>query len=265
MPEGDTVWRSAARLATALVGRELTFFQATRLVGTRPRVGDTLEEVRANGKHLLMSFSGGLTLDTHLRMTGSWHLYRVGERWRKPAHLLRVRVDVDGWQAVGFSVPMVRTFPTAQLVANRSPVAHLGPDLCAVGVDIDECLERMRSLPLHDRLLKEVLLDQRVANGVGNVYASEVCWAERLNPALRFDMVDDADRRRLLVTAAKLLQANLGAGPRITVPGGLAVYGRRNRGCRRCGTPIRERKLGEHARVTFWCPTCQPLDRDTPP
>lgn len=257
MPEGDTIHNAAARLRPALAGATLERFEAPRLVGTRPRVGETIDEVRAVGKHLLMEFSGGLTLETHMRMTGSWHLYAAGERWRKPAHLLRVRIDVPGWVAACFSAPVVRTFPTGSV--GRSPIDHLGPDLCLPEPDLDVCLQRMVVLGLDDASVGEVLLDQRVANGVGNVFKSEVCWAERVDPATPLRRVPEDLRRRLLVTSNRLLMANLRPGRRQTVAGGLAVYGRRGRACRRCGTPILSSMQGDQARVTYWCPTCQPL------
>src|SRR5690606_29222073 len=97
MPEGDTLHRAAARLAPALEGQPLRRFEAPRLVGTRPRPGDVIERVEAVGKHLLVRFGSGLVLQTHLRMTGSWHLYRDGERWAKPAHLARVVLGAGEW------------------------------------------------------------------------------------------------------------------------------------------------------------------------
>jgi endonuclease-8 len=258
VPEGDTIHRAAARLRPALEGAELVRFAAPRLVGSRPRAGERVETVRAEGKHLLIAFSGGLTLDTHMRMTGTWQLVRAGERWHKGAHLMRALVEVPGWEAVCFSAPVVRTFPTASIGSASSPVSHLGPDLCVAGVDIDACLARIDELGLDDVAIAEVLLDQRVANGVGNVYKSEVCWARRVDPATPVRALSVEQRRALLETAARLLQANLGAGPRTTVAGGHAVYGKRGRPCRRCGTPIRSNRQGDHARVTYWCPTCQP-------
>ena len=263
MPEGDTIHRSAARLRPALAGAQLQRFEAQRLVGARPRIGETIDMVEAHGKHLLMGFSGGLTLETHMRMTGSWHLYRSGERWRKPAHLVRVRIDVPDWVALCFTAPIVRTFPTAALGTTRSPLVHLGPDLCLPNPDFDACLERIEQLEGEGLVrgatdLAEVLLDQRVGNVIGNVYKSEVCWAERVNPFTPLRQVDRTCRRALLGTANRLLMANLGAGQRTTVSGGLAVYGRRGQPCRRCSTPIERRTQGELARVTFWCPTCQP-------
>ena len=243
------------------------------MAGTRPRRGETVDEVEAVGKHLLIRFSGGLTLETHMRMTGSWHLYRRDpsgrtERWRKPAHLLRCRIDVPDWSAVCFSAPVVRTFPTRASGTYADPIGHLGPDLSAPlppGVDdldasvVADCVGRMDAMSEPDRAIGDVLHDQRVANGVGNVYRSEVCWACRVSPLRPLASVDLDDRERLVRTASRLMRANLTTTSRTTVAGGgLAVYGRRGRPCRRCGTAIRSTDRTENARVAYWCPTCQP-------
>jgi endonuclease-8 len=265
VPEGDTIHRTAARLRPALEGQPLLRFEAPRLAGARPRVGETVESVEAVGKHLLVRFSGGLTLETHMRMTGSWHLYRSGgpdgpgERWREPAHRVRCRIDVPGWTAVCFSAPVVRTYPTAVRGTVADPIGHLGPDLARPIDDgaVAECVRRMDASD-PDRAIGDVLLDQRVANGVGNVYRSEVCWACRVSPFRPVAEVPGALRAELVRTAARLLSANLTTTSRSTVPGGLAVYGRRGRPCRRCGTAVRSDHRSEHARVVYWCPTCQP-------
>jgi endonuclease-8 len=255
VPEGDTIHRAAARLRPALEGRALVRFEARRVPPPHPSPGTRVEAVEARGKHLLVRFADGRTLDTHLRMTGSWHLYETGARWRKPAHLARAVVEVEGWTAVCFSAPVVR-FTDAD-----AATGHLGPDLCLPGADLDAVVERMASVADDATAVADVLLDQRVCCGVGNVYKSEVCFACRLDPLTPLAAVDAPTRRALAETAARLLRANLGSGPRTTVPGQpgtLAVYGRARRPCRRCGAPIEFRRTGPHARSTYWCPVCQP-------
>jgi endonuclease-8 len=256
VPEGDTIWRVADRLRPALVGAELRRFDAPRLTGPRPRLGERVVAVEAVGKHLLVRFERGVTVQTHLRMTGSWHLYRPNERWRKPAHLARLVIGVDGWLAVCFAAPVVRSVGPGE-----DPVAHLGPDLASERADLDVAVARMATLVDADALIVDALLDQRVAAGVGNVYKSEVLWAARVSPLARVAAVDEAKRRELLAAAHRFLRANLGPGQRVTapgVPGGVAVYGRRGRPCPRCGTPIVRRVLGRTVRSTYWCPRCQP-------
>lgn len=281
MPEGDTLHRTANRLRPALEGRVLRRFEAPRLLGDRPQAGVFIEAVEAVGKHLLVHFDDGLTLQVHLRMTGSWHLYRAGERWRKPAHLLRALLEVDGWVAVCFSAPVVRTYrpdqPGGPLGTGADPVAHLGPDLCRPDPDVDECVRRLAAIAGPGAEIGPLLLDQRVACGVGNVYKSEVLFVCGVNPFAPVDRLDDHTRRRLISTANRLLCANLGTGPRTTVAGArpgagasgtLAVYGRQRRPCGRCGTLIEMRRQGEQARSTYWCPRCQPpipVERTTRP
>ncbi|MFM8015982.1 MAG: DNA-formamidopyrimidine glycosylase family protein, partial [Actinomycetota bacterium] len=94
MPEGDTIYRAAAALRIALIGKKMVRFEATRLEGIEPRVGQTIEEVRSRGKHLEIVWDDGVVLHTHMRMTGSWHVYHPGERWRKPPHRARVVIGV---------------------------------------------------------------------------------------------------------------------------------------------------------------------------
>lgn len=261
MPEGDTIARSAARLKAALVGGELRRVEAPRWPGRLPAVGEQIVAVEAIGKHLHIEFSGGLLLHTHMRMTGSWHLYRPGERWRRARSTMRALLVTDQWEAVCFNAPDVdfRRAPTATADGTLRPTpatAHLGPDLCRPDADLDECARRF-SLVEPTRTVAEALLDQRVCCGVGNVFKSEVCWAVELDPFTSVADLDVALRRRLVDVAATQLRANLGTGRRTTVPGGLAVYGRADRACRRCGETVRMRRHGVHGRSTYWCPGCQ--------
>lgn len=252
MPEGDTIHRAANRLRPALVGQALVDLHLPRVAGDRPRLGETIDGVRAIGKHLFVDFSGGLTLETHMVMTGSWHLYNPGQRWQKPAHLVRAEIAVTDWRAVCFSAPVVKVGP--KVAMGRS---DLGPDLCTPDADIAVATARFATLA-NGLEVADALLDQRIGCGIGNVYKSEVLWAERVSPFLPSSEVDRDTAHRLLSRAQKLLIANLHTNRRTTVPGGLAVYGRRGRPCRVCQTPIQTRKQGQFARSTYWCPRCQP-------
>ena len=258
MPEGDTIHRAALRLAHALDGKPVRRIETPRARGPvrAPDPGTPIRGVEARGKHLLVSFEDGRTLRTHMRMSGSWHLYPTGQRWRKPSHLMRALIEVDGWQAVCFNAPEVEWLRDGAWVDDR--LGHLGPDLCRAEADLDRAADLMGSVPGPATEVGVVMLDQRVACGVGNVYKSEVLHACGTNPFTPVGALDAADRLRLVATASRLLRANLGAGPRQTVTGGLAVYGRAGRPCRRCGTTILARRQGEQARTTYWCPTCQP-------
>lgn len=265
MPEGDTLHRAAGRLRPALVGRVLRRFEAPRLLGDRPTPGSEIVAVEAVGKHLLIDFDSGLTLRTHLGMPGSWHLYAEGSRWRKPRHLLRALVAVDGWEAVCFQAPQVQTYrrdhPGGPLGTAVDPVAHLGPDLCTPAPDIDAALARFDTIGDPSGSIAEALLDQRIASGIGNVYKSELlhrCWVD---PFVATSLVPEPVRRQLLEAANRLLLANLTTTRRTTIAGpagSVAVYGRQRRPCPRCATPIRMRRHGSQNRSTYWCPRCQP-------
>ena len=254
MPEGDTIHRAANRLRPALEHRRLARFDAPRLAGPRPEPGETIDAVRAHGKHLVIDFSGGLSLRVHLRMTGSWHLYRVGERWRRSRHAARVVIGTDEWVAVCFSAPDLA-------ITRRDAVAteHLGPDLCTPDADLDAVVHRARRYSEADRPVGEMVMDQRISAGIGNVYKAEMLFAQRLDPTTPIALLSDDDLRALFATAQRLLLANVDKpGGRTTVAGGYAVYGHADEACRRCGGLI-ERTVqgGDMPRSTYWCPGCQ--------
>jgi endonuclease VIII len=260
MPEGDTIHRTAATLRAALVGRTLVRVELPRRPPPHPGVGATVERVEARGKHLLIGCSDGLTVHTHQRMTGSWHLYRPGERWQRPPGSARVVLGVEGRVAVCFAAPIVEVLDAGALT--RHPVLRqLGPDLCEPTVDLDEVVARMGQRCPPDEPIGEVLLDQRVACGVGNVYRCDVLFLHGLHPTTPLSAVGPATRRELVATAADLLRRNLTGGARTTTggpAGSLWVYGRAGRPCRRCGTAIERGRLGAQARVVDHCPRCQP-------
>lgn len=257
MPEGDTIHRAAAVLRRALAGRPLVRFSAPRLAGRGPAPGTLVEAVEAHGKHLLITFGDGAVLRVHLKMSGSWHVYRPGERWRRSPGAARVVLEVPDAVAVCFSAPVVELDRTGRRGRPRG-TRHLGPDLCREAPDLDECVRRLATAVEADAPVADALLDQRIACGVGNVYKSEVLWACGVHPSTPVGALDDRSRRQLVETAHRLLRSNLDGGPRTTVRGGLAVYGRAGRPCRRCGAPVESARMGEGARSTYWCPTCQP-------
>ncbi len=236
-------------------------FSAPRLTSGHPPVGDFIETVESIGKHIEITWRGGVVLRTHMRMIGSWHLYRAGERWRLPRRDARVVITTDEWVAVCFRAPEVESYvvPSDGVPA---ALAHLGPDLCRDDAELTICIARLTGFPDPEQSIAEVLLDQRVACGVGNVFKSEVLFACRVDPFAAVGSIDATTAAALIGTAAAMLRANLSGGQRTTVtsaraPGGLAVYGRSGRPCIDCGTVISFRRHGRHARSTFWCPTCQ--------
>lgn len=269
MPEGDTLFLTAAGLRPYLVGRTVTAAR-TGGPGAVPQVqrivGREITAVEALGKNLLIRFDNGLELRTHLRMNGSWHRYRPGERWRRPPGRARLVIEVPGAVAVCFDAPVV------ELLEQRAEALHpslgrLGPDLLAPDFDAGEAVRRLQDPSRAGIVIAEALLDQRALAGIGNVYKSELLWIERVSPFTPLADLDDETVSRLVASARRLLLANVGAshGPeRVTTagdrtaPGPLYVYGRTGRPCRRCRTPIERARQGtDLPRTTYWCPTCQ--------
>jgi endonuclease-8 len=259
VPEGDTIYRAAAALRTALVGHVMTHFEAPYLDGIHPQVGRVIEEIESFGKHLEFAWDDGVVLHTHLRMTGSWHLYHPGERWRRPQREMVASIGVDQWRAVCFNAPTVETYRSFD--KRRHPgFGHVGPDLCKDHPDLDACLDRMDRFTDPDEPIAEVLLDQRIACGVGNVYKSEVLWRCGVNPFRAIREINHETRRQLIEMSAEMLRANRHRIRRVTAPeapGGLAVYGRHGLPCPRCGDAVKVKRTGQHLRATYWCPTCQ--------
>jgi endonuclease-8 len=270
VPEGDTLFRTAAGLRPYLVGRTVTAAR-TGGPGAVPQVerivGHEITAVDALGKNLLIRFDNGLELRTHLRMNGSWHRYRPGERWRRPPARARLVLEVPGAVAVCFDAPVVELLER-RAEALHAPLGGLGPDLLAPGFDAEEAVRRLRDPSRAGVSIAEALVDQRALAGIGNVYKSEVLWLERVSPFTAVADVDDEAMRRLVATAKRLLVLNATTqrGPeRVTTtgdrgaPGPLYVYGRTGRPCRRCRTPIARAQQGSDLpRSTFWCPACQP-------
>jgi endonuclease-8 len=218
-----------------------------------------IEEIETVGKHHEFAWDDGVVLHTHLRMTGSWHLYHPGERWRRPQREMVVAIGVGQWIAVCFNAPTVETYRSFD--KRRHPgFGHLGPDLTKDGPSIDQCLDRIGRFADSNEPIAEVLLDQRIACGVGNVFKSEVLWHCRVSPFRAVSDVAESDRRALLETAARMLRENRMRNRRVTAPeapGGLAVYGRNGLPCPRCHDAVRVQRTGQHLRATYWCPTCQ--------
>ena len=270
MPEGDTLYRTAAGLRPYLVGRTVSAARASG-PGAVPRldriVGQEITAVEALGKNLLIRFGNGLEVRTHLRMNGSWHRYRPGERWWRSPARARLVLEVPGAVAVCFDTPVV------ELLEQRAEALHpalgrLGPDLLATDFDAAQAQHRLRDPSRAELAIGVALLDQRALAGIGNVYKNEILWIEAVSPFARVADLDDAVVARLIAAARRLLLANAapGRGPqRVTTagdrgaPGALYVYGRGGRPCRRCRARIASIQQGtDLPRTTYWCPVCQP-------
>ncbi|MGH2808168.1 MAG: DNA-formamidopyrimidine glycosylase family protein [Actinomycetota bacterium] len=255
MPEGDTVHLSARRLDDALAGKVLTrtdFRVPQHAIADLS--GKVMSGVIARGKHILMRIDD-VTLHTHFKMEGEWHLYRHGERFRGPGHQVRVVLETDDWVAVGFRLGIIELVPASR---EDEIVGHLGPDLLGPDWDAEIALKNLTADG--ERPISDVLLDQRVMAGLGNVYKSELCFLSGLDPWTSVAAISDP--AALIDRAKRVMEANRNTGMQITTgenrPGRRQwVYGRGGEPCRRCGTPI-SRRADPGDRVTYWCPTCQP-------
>jgi endonuclease-8 len=273
VPEGDSIFRAARTLNRALAGKTVTRFESvlpalTRVHEDAPLTSRTVESVTSMGKHLLMHFSGGLVLRTHMRMNGSWHIYRPGEAWQRPRRDMRIVIGTSEFEAVAFNVP-VAEFVKAGRLDRHGELRRLGPDLLSDGFDAAEAIRRLRARSA--AAIADALLDQRVVAGIGNVYKSEVLFSCGVNPFASVERLGDDRLACLIDTARKFLRLNVTStvAPMTTYTGyrrttgrsnpaeRLWVYGRAGKPCRRCGTPISMRAQGKDARLTYWCDRCQ--------
>ena len=256
----------------ALAGRVVTRFESVypslnRIADDWPIVGRTIESVSARGKHLLIAFSGDLVLRTHMRMNGSWHLYRAGIKWQRPARDMRVLVGAGDIEAVGFNVPVAELL-TARDLARHAQLNALGPDLLDPAFDAAEAARRIRARGRE--AIGDALLNQRVLAGIGNVFKSEILFLAGIEPFTPVASLSDADLERLVATSREQLAANVMTRSQTLSPSigrrttrsldpnkKLWVYGRGGKPCRTCGGPILARKTGLDARLTYWCPRCQ--------
>lgn len=256
MPEGDTVRRVASRLHEALAGGVL---READLRAPQPAgidlTGVSVDEVAPRGKHLLQRLGNGMTVHSHLGMDGSWHLYRPGAPWRGgPAHEVRAVLRTDDWTAVGYRLRRLDLLPTAR---EAGVVGHLGPDLLGPDWDADLALARLHREPLRE--VADALRDQRHLAGIGNIYACESLFLCGVDPWTPVGEV--ADLAGIVGTARRLMLANVTRPSQVTTGDDRRphwVHGRRRRPCYRCGTLIAARSQGAPARVTYWCPSCQP-------
>jgi len=279
VPEGDTIFRAARALQRAIGGQFCTGFETAlaplaRVNDDTPLAGRTIERVEARGKWLLIYFSGDLILVTHMLMSGSWHLYRTGERWQMGKARMRAVIRTAGWQAVAFNVP-VAEFHTARSLARYTAIPTLGVDVLSQDYTIESAIARLKAyaaeVPTAE--IAVVLLNQRVLAGLGNVYKSEVAFAAGVNPFRAISTLTGREFEVIAETAQKWMKVNVldgASGGIVTYAGNRRtlhtsdrqqrtwVYRRAGQQCRRCGDTIQMRKQGEQARSTYWCPTCQP-------
>ncbi|MEB3982288.1 endonuclease VIII Nei2 [Mycobacterium sp. 663a-19] len=250
MPEGDTVFHTAATLRQHLAGRTLTRCDIrVPKYATVDLTGQVVDEVLSRGKHLFIRV-GRASIHSHLKMDGSW---RVAERPMRVDHRTRIVLEAGAVRAVGVDLGVLEVLERDR---DGDAVAHLGPDL--LGQDWDPRVAAANLTARPERPIAEALLDQRVLAGIGNVYCNELCFVSGHLPTAPVSAVTDP--LRLVSRARNMLWANRFRWNRCTTGDTRAgrqlwVYGRAGQRCRRCGTPIESDDTGE--RVAYWCPACQ--------
>jgi len=250
--EGDTILRLARRFEATLLG-ETVQASAPNPRGRAARIeqldGRTLEGVASRGKHLLLDF-GELSLHSHLGMSGGWHFYRPGSRWRRPrSSAWAVLADAE-WEAVQFGGPTLQVSPTARLRRNPQ-LTRLGPDILAADFDPEAVIAAMRSDST--RGLGDALLDQHLLAGIGNIFKSEACFAARVDPWRPIGALDDEELRAVLMAAREQMLSAVERGDRHQ----FRIYKRRQAVCPSCRGPVSSRGQGDANRTTYWCPRCQ--------
>ena len=277
MPEGDTIFRTARSLGRALAGKPITAFRSTFPLLTRfddetPLAGQIVDSVESRGKWLLIHFSGGGTLATHMLMSGSWHIYRHGERWQQPRFNMRIVIENSEYIAVGFRVPVARMHTALSLTRDRK-IPQPVIDVLNAEFDAEAAVRRVMAHGGEE--IADVLLHQEVLAGVGNEFKSEICFVTGVNPFCKVTALSREQVAELVANSRRLVAANVleDSGETMVTYGGrkrrtkhgsdpgasLYVYGQKGEPCRRCGEPIRRRLQGPDARVTFWCPRCKPM------
>jgi endonuclease-8 len=250
--EGDTIHRAAGRLRVALGGRRIGLAETpdprSPIHGRAGElVGRTLEDAEARGKHLLIHFSEGLAIHSHLGINGGW---RVRADGRMP-HGKPWLVLASGRAVAGqFGGKLLRLVSESRL-RNDPGLGQLGPDPLREGFDPAEAARRLLAMG-RGREVGDALLDQRIVAGIGNVIRNEACFAAGIDPWRRVEDLDLEQAERLLVANQRIMKSSVRSGRRPH-----NVYRATRRPCPRCGGQLRAGAQGDANRATYWCERCQ--------
>lgn len=266
MPEGDSIYKIAVRLRPVLVEQPLTRFELRDRGPVPFMVGKVVERIAVHGKHMMVHVQGRWVLHVHLGMHGRWRTYAGGLDYSFSRGKALAILGVGGDAIVCSNAAKARLCRTHDPLLERT-LARLGPDLLGSAFDADNATRR--AMTRREGTVAEVITDQRVASGIGNVYKSEVLFICGVNPHTHAVQIDAKTWREIFTCAADLMRANLQPGPRTSTgkhkgarhPTGVErfwVYRRRAAPCLRCKSPIERSELGDLARSTYWCPQCQP-------
>jgi endonuclease-8 len=258
MPEGDTIHYAANRIRPVLEGHVPDAIETPHPRFGRDRWPERLEgravrSVDAHGKHLFVRFEGGLTIHSHLRMTGSWRVFADGRRWTRSPRSAWLVLHRAGVEVVQFGGPVLELLTEGRTRFDQR-IAQLGPDIIAEGFDADRVLRRLRQED-PTRPIGDALLDQRVLAGIGNLWKVESCFAAGIDPWRRTADVGDDEVRSILDWARPNMQQSALDGKQTRFR---TIYGRAGAVCPRCkGSRIRSRGQWDDNRTTYWCPGCQ--------
>jgi endonuclease-8 len=256
MPEGDTIRSAANRIGAALIGSEIETIETPQPRHAKDGWADRLAgrkvyAIDVHGKHLMMRFDGGLTIHSHLRMTGAWGVYPRGRRWRRGAHRAWLVLRTADHEVVQFDGPVLELMTDGRSRFDQR-LARLGPDVLAPEFDERTFVRRLREDD-QTRALGDALLDQRNVAGLGNIWKAEGCFAAGVDPWRRLRDVSDDDAIAVIRSVRPLMQKSVDEG----FPKDLQIYKRAGMPCPRCGATIRARGQGDDNRTTYWCPGCQ--------
>ena len=258
MPEGDTIRTAAHRVGAALIGREIEAIETPHPRFGKDRwaeklAGHAVRAVAAHGKHLLIRFDNGLTIHSHLRMSGAWGVYPRGKRWHRGRHRAWLVIRTADTEVVQFDGPVLELMTHGRSRFDAR-IAQLGPDVLADEFDEAGFIRRLREDD-PTRTLGDALLDQRIVAGIGNMWKAEGCWRAQIDPWRRVRDVSDDEALAIIHAIRPPMQESVANGfPKSET---LFAYKRAGTPCPRCGAKIEARGQGDDNRTTYWCPGCQ--------
>jgi endonuclease-8 len=258
MPEGDTIRTAANRVGAALLGHEIESIETPHPRFGKDRwpeklAGRNVRAIDTHGKHLMIRFDGGLTIHSHLRMTGAWGVYPRGERWHRGRHRAWLVIRTADNEVVQFDGPVLELMTDGR--SRFDPrISQLGPDVLAEEFDETAFVRRLREDD-QTRTLGDALLDQRIVAGIGNMWKAEGCWRAQIDPWRRLRDVTDDEALAVIHAVRPPMQESADFG--FPKSEDLIVYKRAGTPCPRCGAKIQARGQGDDNRTTYWCPGCQ--------
>ena len=242
---------NASALRTALIGQKMSSFETSASLIVAPKIGRTIEELRLENRSIEIIWDDGIVLKTKMKFSGSWRIFHDGEKWSKSKRFAQIIIGVDEMSVVCFGAGEIEAYHDFDL--RRHPMlGRLGPDLSDPNVDLNDCVDRLMNYENPDETIADVLLDQRVMRGIGNVHRCELLWTCELHPWAKVSSLTVEECLELVSLAAGVLRGNSHLASTE-----LAVYGKHGKICGRCSGQVRVTHHGEANRVLYWCVDCQ--------